>query len=146
MTTARAHLAAMLSRVERRVSDRVRVSVLDAAGLTVEQWRVMCCLSDVDGQSMSSVAEFAAVPTATLTRIVDKLVENALVYRQVDKSDRRRVMIFLSVRGVLLQREVEAKVRCEERRIAGHVGPEEDAEQLLALLHRLDERLGADPV
>lgn len=140
MTSVRTQLAALLSRVERRVSDRVRVRVLDAANLTVEQWRVLCCLSDGQGRPMSSVAEFAMVPTPTLTRIVDKLVERALVYRRVDDIDRRRVLIFLSARGVQLQRELEDEVRREEQRIAEHFGIE-DAEHFLSLLHRFDQRL-----
>ena len=68
-------------------------------GLNLEQWRTLDLLADGDGHSMTEIAGHVMVPAPTLTKIVDRLVESALVYRRPDERDRRRILVFLSDRG-----------------------------------------------
>lgn len=91
-------LAQLLSQVEHRVTRRL-AAALKEAGSTVEQWRILLLLSDGGGHAMTEIADFALVPAPTLTRLVDRMVANNLVYRRVDHQDRRRVLVFLSDRG-----------------------------------------------
>lgn len=87
------------------MSQRVELE-LGRGGLNVEQWRVLDLLSDSCGHPMSEIAAHAMVPAPTLTKIVDRLVDAALVYRRPDEVDRRRVLVFLSDHG----REVHASL------------------------------------
>ncbi len=48
---------------------------------------------------MSTLAETAVLPTASLTRHVDKLVERGLVVRRIHSDDKRRVVTALSPVG-----------------------------------------------
>jgi DNA-binding MarR family transcriptional regulator len=127
-------LTAVLAQLERRLARRLD-AVLSADGLTVDQWRVLELLSAGDGCSMSSIAAHIAVPGATLTKLVDRLVDAALVYRVVGEVDRRRVLVHLADRG----RDVYQRRRPEVDQVEGEflapVGAEVTA--ALAVLNRL---------
>ena len=86
---------------------------LAAEGVTVEQWRILRALSDGHGHSMGDLAEAVLMPHPTLTKAVDRLVDDALVYRRQDAADRRRVAVYLSDRG----RDLLARL---DRRAAEH--------------------------
>ncbi len=111
-TGLRAHLAYLLSEAERAVT-RGLAGALAAEGVTVEHWRILRALSDGHGHSMSDLAEAVLMPHPTLTKAVDRLVDDALVYRRQDSADRRRVAVHLSDLG----RELVARL---DRRAAEH--------------------------
>lgn len=78
--------------------------------ITLEHWQVLAALEERPGIRMTELAEFAAVPPASLTRHVDRLVELALVVRRIDSRDRRRAVVALSLRG----EELAASLRSAE--------------------------------
>lgn len=73
--------------------------VVGAAGLSVDQWRVLDLVCRQPGQAMTEVATALLIPAATATRIVDYLVAEGLLYRSVDRADRRRVVLRAGERG-----------------------------------------------
>ncbi|NMO52411.1 MarR family transcriptional regulator [Actinoplanes sp. TBRC 11911] len=97
-TGLRAHLSYLLSEAEREVSRQLAAG-LSAEGVTIEQGRILRALSDGHGHSMTDLAEAVLMPHPTLTKAVDRLVEDALVYRRQDTEDRRRVAVYLSDLG-----------------------------------------------
>jgi DNA-binding MarR family transcriptional regulator len=111
-TGLRAHLSYLLSEAEREVSRQLAAG-LAAEGVTIEQGRILRALSDGHGHSMSDLAEAVLMPHPTLTKAVDRLVDDALVYRRQDTSDRRRVAVYLSDLG----RSLVARL---DRRAAEH--------------------------
>jgi DNA-binding MarR family transcriptional regulator len=136
----RADLTQLLARTEHTVMRRIE-RTLDQGGVTLDQWRVLSLLSDGAGHPMTEVAGYAMVPPPTLTKIVDRLVERNLVYRRVDDTDRRRVLVFLAARGRELHRKLLAKVELEEAAIVALLGPR-DADRIAELLTRLLRLLG----
>nr|WP_255426694.1 MarR family transcriptional regulator [Pseudonocardia sp. C8] len=80
--------------------------------MTVEQWWVLHHLAGAEAAPMSDLVTACRAPAPTTTRIVDKLVENALVHRGLDGMDRRRVLVRLAPRGrelvTVLAEQVEA--------------------------------------
>lgn len=76
------------------------------------------------------------LPPATLTRVIDRLVEVSLIYRRGDLGDRRRVLVFLSARGRSLHRRLAAALEREEAAITATLGDEKRV-QLGELLERL---------
>lgn len=96
--------------------------IVGAAGLSVDQWRVLDLVYRQPRQAMTEVATGLLIPAATATRIVDHLVSEGLIYRSVDQADRRRVVLHASERG---------------RGLLATVTP-----QLAALEAEFDERLG----
>ncbi|MGW3911763.1 MarR family winged helix-turn-helix transcriptional regulator [Streptomyces sp. NPDC005070] len=134
----------LLTRAERLAVRRVQ-SVLDEFECSVEAWRVLDLLSDGQGHNMTAIAGHAFLPAPSLTKLMDQLVDQNLVYRRVDPADRRRVLAHLTPRGKqrwqLLAREVRADWRDLEHLIAG-----EELDDLLAqLAEALEGRLTADP-
>jgi len=101
----------LLTRAERLAVRRVQ-SVLDEFDCSVEAWRVLDLLSDGQGHNMTALADHAFLPAPSLTKLMDQLVDQNLVYRRVDPADRRRVLAHLTPRGKqrwqLLAREVRA--------------------------------------
>lgn len=100
MTVSAGHptLAQVLSQAERSIARKLTV-ILHAHGSTIEQWRVFTLLADGRGHPMKQIADFVLVPPPTLTRIIDKMVAENLVYRRIDPDDRRRALLFISARG-----------------------------------------------
>lgn len=124
----------LLGRVARQVSRRVEAA-LAADGLTVDQWRVLDLLADAAGHTMSGIAADLAVPGPTLTKLVDRLVDTATVYRLADVRDRRRVLVFLSDVGRATHERLAPLVHAVETDVLTVLGA--DAPALLALLDRL---------
>ncbi len=82
--------------------------ILGPAHITFEHWQVLVALLEEPGRRMTDLAEAAALPAATLTRHVDRLVSLALVVRRVDPADKRRAVVALSQRGEELAQRLRA--------------------------------------
>lgn len=91
-------LADLIKAVNRRLEQQIEGD-LKARGMTLEQFRILRFLSDQNGLSMGDLAARLSIDAPTLTRIVDKMVAAAEVYRGPDPHDRRKVLIFLSRKG-----------------------------------------------
>ncbi|WP_327731589.1 MarR family transcriptional regulator [Streptomyces sp. NBC_00487] len=129
----------LLTRAERLSVRRVQ-SVLDEFDCSVEAWRVLDLLSDGEGHNMTALAEHAFLPAPSLTKLIDQLVDQNLVFRRVDPADRRRVLAHLTPRGMgrwqLLAREVRADWAELEAPLT-----DEDGRRLGLLLDRLARTL-----
>src|SRR2546430_10742438 len=74
-------LMQLLTRAERLMARRL-TAILDTEGYSLEAWRVITLLADGTGHHMTEIAEHAFLPPATLTKLVDLLVDNNVVYRR----------------------------------------------------------------
>jgi MarR family transcriptional regulator, organic hydroperoxide resistance regulator len=131
---ATAGIGALLGRAAHRIDRRVE-QALGPDGPTLEQWRVLSLLADGVGHPMTEIAAHAMVPAPTLTKIVDRLVDRALVYRRPDDADRRRVLVFLSEQGRVLHGGLAPGVAGVDAALAAGLGA--DAAQLRELLDRV---------
>lgn len=105
-------LAVLLARAQRRV-ERVLAEAYADFDLTAEQWRILSVLLDEPGQTMTQLADGAALPAGTLTRHVDRLAERGLVLRKVHAEDKRRAVVALSSVGASAAREIRARQQAE---------------------------------
>lgn len=85
-------------------------SVLKPEGLTLDQWLVIEALAGERGLTMADLAARTTATGPTRTRVVDRLVTNATVCREVDPDDRRKVRVYLSPRGRSTYRRISPKV------------------------------------
>jgi DNA-binding MarR family transcriptional regulator len=138
-TTLRSHLAYLLSEAEHRVN-RGLAGALAGEGRTVEQWRILRALSDGHGHSMGDLALAVLMPHPTLTKAVDRLIDDALVYRRQDEVDRRRVAVFLAERGRDALGRLDEVAAEQHRRIEAGYGAAR-TERLMRELGRLVESL-----
>ncbi|MEV0565929.1 MarR family transcriptional regulator [Dactylosporangium sp. NPDC050588] len=126
-------LIRLLTRAERLLGRRL-ATVLDAEGCTPEAWRVITLLSDGAGHHMTEIAEHAFLPPATLTKLLDHLVEENLVYRRIDEIDRRRIRAHLTPRGRRLHQRVSQRVDASMAALPAAAGDHDLLEELLTRL------------
>lgn len=87
---------------------------LAAENLTLDHWMTLEALASTEGLTMAELRDRTGTPAPTLTRVADKLVSLALIYREVGEDDRRKVRVFLSARGKSLHKRVAADIRVAE--------------------------------
>jgi DNA-binding MarR family transcriptional regulator len=132
-------LIQLLTRAEQLLSRRL-TAILNVHGYSLDTWRVIGLLSDGAGHHMTEIAEHAFLPPGTLTKLVDQLVDDNLVYRRIDEVDRRRIRAFLTPRGRRLHQRISQQV---DASMAALPTAESDRELLQALLTRLVGSLGS---
>lgn len=128
-------LGDLVGRVAHRLAREVE-QALYPGGLNIDQWRVLDLLADGAGHPMSEIAEHVMVPPPTLTKIVDRLTDSALVYRRADPADRRRVLVLLSEHGRAVHHEHAPAVTAAEGRVTDTLDAAERT-RLRLLLERL---------
>jgi DNA-binding MarR family transcriptional regulator len=130
-----------LSRAERLLSGRLSATIA-SEHCTLEEWRVLKILSDGDGHIMTEIADFAMLPAPTLTKLIDRMVAEGLVYRRADDRDRRRVLAYLGSAGQELYERAAGLVAGAEAELTALLG---DAGELSRWLIRLADILAAVP-
>ena len=82
---------------------RYRDARLDKAlrplGLNVSRHRAVSVIARMAPCTMSQLSDFSAVDRTTMTRTADQLVAAGLVERQGSETDRRQVLLALTVEG-----------------------------------------------
>ena len=85
--------------------------ILHARDVTEQQWRVIRVLGEESPLDASEVAERACVLAPSLTRIIKALEERALISRQRDTGDGRRVSLAIAPAGMALIHDVTPDIR-----------------------------------
>ena len=116
-------------------------AVVRENGLRVPEWRVLACLSDQDGQTITELATLSLMEQSRLTRIIDQMDGRALVARNADPSDRRRVRVFLTEHGRQLAGEMMEMALAHERKLLAAM-PQGQGRQLKKVLGALYAQLG----
>lgn len=111
---------------------------LHSNGIAIEQYRVLKSLEEEGPLPMGRLAERVLVEPATLTKIIDRMVREALVFRVPDEKDRRKVRVALSSAGVAMSRELGGIGDDHEKHIAEALGADE-----LSDVRRILSDLGA---
>lgn len=91
--------------------------MLQSLGVTEQQWRVLRCLYPDHSLEAAQLAHDAAILPPSLTRILKTLEKSGLVESQRPDSDRRRLTVRLSAKGLTF---MEAAVP-ESRRIYAEI-------------------------
>jgi DNA-binding MarR family transcriptional regulator len=121
--------------VNRRL-EQVLEAELKPKGVSLHQYRVLEALTERNGLPMGDLATRLFVDGPTLTKIIDKMVESAEVYRGPDPHDRRKVLIFLSRRGAAHFEDVGRLITSIQQEILDRLG-KSDAAALTNLLSEL---------
>ncbi|HTT10791.1 MAG TPA: MarR family transcriptional regulator [Burkholderiaceae bacterium] len=103
-------LQSLLSEAARKATADLE-RVLRPKGIPVEYWRVLEVLADESGRPMSWLAATLSMRLPTLSKLVDRMVADALVQRAVDPQDLRRVLVYISDPGLALVTGLRGTVR-----------------------------------
>jgi MarR family transcriptional regulator, organic hydroperoxide resistance regulator len=134
------YLAYLLAQADRHVNGQLDVE-FRAEGVPVEQWRILKLLAERNGRSMGDLAQVALLNHPTLTKTIDRMVLQALVYRRPDPDDGRKVLIFISERGRAVNDRLNRLANLHQAEIVESYGNRE-AEDLKRLLEGLIQRTG----
>lgn len=117
-------------------NDPSRLEAWAGLGLTMTQLRVLFLVRQNEGASAGMLAESLQVTPSTLTRIMDRLVRNHLVERQVDDGDRRLVRHHLTSSAHEMVGELERTGREQMYGIFRKMTPQQ-LDRLIAALRDL---------
>lgn len=92
-------------------------AALAEVDLTLDQWRALRALDEGPEATMGVLTDRLQTPPPSTTRLVDGLVDRALVYRRPSDVDRRRIEAALSEAGRRLLAQAEAIAALHERRV-----------------------------
>lgn len=137
------HLAYLLARASLLIAQPFHRHLM-RTGLSVPIWRVLACLSDRNGLTVSDLADLSLLKQPTLTKVLDRMERQDLVRRNVDEDDRRRVLVYLTVAGRKQAESLLQQARGAER----SVHPILDAGRLAGLkqdLRLVIERMQQSP-
>jgi DNA-binding MarR family transcriptional regulator len=115
-------LAYIIALVNKRLEDELEER-LRPAGVPIEQLRILELLQNSDGRSMGDLAQRALIEQTTLTKIIDRMVSDGLVYRTPDPNDRRRVLIRLATGGKALFKRLDRITISQQDRLEKRIPP-----------------------
>jgi len=133
-------IAALLPRIVEAQRRRL-VRELADHGLTFPQFITLTALEPfAEGRRMGPLAAAALQSAASMTGIVDRLLEQGLVERERHPEDRRAVIVRLTAKGSALLAQVKATRRQEGRALLESFSPQ-DRHQLRRVLTRVVEQM-----
>ena len=131
------HLASLMARTGRKVNNRLTTE-LRTVGLSLDAWLVLNMLVTEGGRSMGEIAESLVLNLPTVTKLIDRMVNDNLVYRKPHHEDRRIIEIFPSDAGVI-RHEVAKKLVAKEQAALKKLIP--DLDRLMQELVRISKDL-----
>ncbi len=106
--------------------------LLEPLGITYTQYLALLALWEEDGVTVKHLSSRLHLDSGTLSPLIKRLESTGLLYRDRDSKDERRVLVFLTEKGIRLkERALEIPVKAFEK--SGLT-----LERVLALKHELN--------
>ena len=112
---------------------------LQQYNVTPIQSALLKCLWDEDEQAPSQLAQRLSLDSSTVTGIMSRLEEKALIVREYSKTDRRRIIVCLTDAGRALQKPIEALIEETNRLVTQGLSAQEQRQLREQLLHIADQ-------
>jgi|ERR1700757_2779824 len=74
--------------------------------ITIDQWLVLNTIMEQPGISQTHIADYVFKDDASVTRIIEKLVEHKYLKRNFHESDRRMTSLKITIKGIDVIRKV----------------------------------------
>jgi DNA-binding MarR family transcriptional regulator len=126
------HLSALLGRAAMAISKEFHEDTRRYR-MPIPHWRILACLSDNPGMSLTELSELTLISQPTMTRLVQRLEAARLIVKSADGHDRRLLHVSLTARGRDRVRDVVALANARQERILAGL----DAEALKRTLRYL---------
>jgi DNA-binding MarR family transcriptional regulator len=128
-----------LSILSNTVSNTIAREYRELFGLSIPDWRVMAVLGRFGPLSASGVCARTAMDKVTVSRAVSQLIEQKLIKRETDPTDRRRSILKLTARGARTHQKIVPIARGRETELAAAL-TEKERRSLDTLLAKLQQR------
>lgn len=125
--------------VASRLITREYQPLLDELGITYPQYLVLLILWENEQQTVNEIAQKLILNTNTITPLLQRMENLALLQRSKSKTDERKTIISLTEKG----NELKAKaVYIPEKLASGFLNEEISLEQLVDLKNKLNQVIG----
>lgn len=130
----------LLLRARETAMSRFR-PILNAAGVTEQQWRALRALHELGELSAAGLAAECAILAPSMTRIIRRLVSDGLVLASRSRDDQRELRLRISARGKRLVERLGPEIELAYAGIRDQMQPEHMA-TLYQELGRFIDRVG----
>ena len=113
---------------------------LNAFGVPVEKWRILESLDQNKSLSMSDLARSALMNPSALTKMVDRMVSEGLVQRQISRYDQRSITLVVTALGADLFKKIRQPAIHQNSALVEKLGAEK-ASLVRQALETLNELL-----
>lgn len=111
---------------------------LKAHGVQLEAWRIMECLGGDTRLTMGELAKLVLINPPALSKLVDRMVANGLVHRQMAQKDQRQVNLLLTDFGRKKMMSIRDDVKGHDQSLVEKLDIK-GKQQLFSLLGQLTE-------
>lgn len=122
-----------------RLITREYQPLLDELGITYPQYLVLLILWENEQQTVNDIAQKLILNTNTITPLLQRMENLALLQRSKSKTDERKTIISLTEKGSKLK---EKAVYIPEKLASGFLNEEISLEQLVDLKNKLNQVIG----
>ncbi|MGY8523834.1 MarR family winged helix-turn-helix transcriptional regulator [Paracidovorax citrulli] len=136
MTFVDGYLPYLLARASHQISGEFHRKV-EAAGLSVPEWRVLATLSDREACTVGTLADITLTKQPTLTKLIDRMQADGLVVRlRGGAPDRRHALVSITESGRQRAQPLLQQAAAHEAQVLAAFGAA-DSERLKQTLRRL---------
>ncbi len=121
-------LAAAHRRINASLNARLR-----GHGIQIEAWRLLEALESGQRFTMGELAEIVLMNPPALTKLVDRMVSDGLVHRQVAQPDHRKIHVLSTALGRKRMMQIRREIEDQDASIQRQLG-ESDSQKLISLL------------
>ncbi|MEX0350302.1 MAG: MarR family winged helix-turn-helix transcriptional regulator [Paracoccaceae bacterium] len=126
------YLSYALAAAHRKVATSLNAR-LKHHGIQIEAWRILETLEAGQRLTMGQLAEIVLMNPPTLTKLVDRMVSEGLVHRQVAQNDHRQINVLPTALGRKRMFQIRQEVEQQDDAIQALLGKEE-SDKLIELL------------
>ena len=129
------YLPYLLARASFTISSEFHAQV-EAAGLSVSEWRILASLSGVKQRTVGELAEIVLAKQPTVTKMVLRMASENLVTRSPCTQDKRQAWVSLTPKGKKLVKPLLKKAQQHEQLVLALLGHAQSA-SLKTILQKL---------
>jgi DNA-binding MarR family transcriptional regulator len=107
-------------------------------GITQSIGYLLINIDEQDGTTVSQAAALLGLKSTSLSRMLNQLEQNGLIYRELNKGDRRSVKIYLTPLGIEKRKQARVVVKQFNNYLNKHIN-EGDREYLMNLLKKINK-------
>lgn len=122
-----------------RLITREYQPLLDKLGITYPQYLVLLILWENEQQTVNEIAQKLILNTNTITPLLQRMENLALIRRSKSKTDERKTIVSLTEKGNELK---EKAVYIPEKLASGFLNEEISLDQLVDLKNKLNQVIG----
>ncbi|MEP1933977.1 MAG: MarR family transcriptional regulator [Hyphomicrobiales bacterium] len=126
------YLSYALAAAHRKVSTSLNTR-LRKHGIQIEAWRILETLEAGDRLTMGELADVVLMNPPTLTKLVDRLVSDGLVHRQVARNDHRQINVLPTALGKKRMMQIRQEIQDQDAILLEQLG-DTQSHQLIQLL------------